>query len=200
MKCWSQSSPKHTLHSTMSPERHRPLGCGPQTGLQVNTRPDHWGLSDVYGWSVLSLWMHGCQPSVSALVSFSLHLCCTSRYTATWEPRPPCKHLTQPLPRWAEQEWTHAPKPTQIISFLMSEEGQVSKYIFKVKTAENCVFVGDGNRTYWWHLEDKHLLCKLVEEKKFEKKKKNPTFVSVKDAHVSKCIMHKCTLYYAWNY
>ena len=102
MKCWSRSSPKHTLHSTTSPEQHRPLGCGPQTGLQVNTGPDHWGLSDVYGWSVLSLWTHGCQPSVSTLVSFSLHLCCTTRYTATWEPRPPCKHLTQPLPRWAE--------------------------------------------------------------------------------------------------
>ena len=25
--------------------------------------------------------------------------------------------------------------------------------------------------SYWWHLEDKHPLCKLGEEKKFEKKK-----------------------------
>lgn len=52
--------------------------------------------------------------------------------------------------------------------------------------------------SYWWHLEDKHPLCKLGEEKKFEKKK--PTFVSVRDAHVFKCSMHKCTLLYAWNY
>lgn len=151
MKCWSRSSPKHTLHSRMSPERQTIRIWSPDR-LQVNTGPDHWGLSDVYGWSVLSLWTHGCQPSVSTLVSFSLHLYCTTRYTATWEPRPPCKHLIQLLPRRAVQGWTHAPKPTQIISFLMLREGQVSKYIFKVKTAENCVFVGDGKRTwYWWH-------------------------------------------------
>lgn len=24
--------------------------------------------------------------------------------------------------------------------------------------------------------------------------------MSVKDAHVFKCIMHKCTLFYTWNY
>ena len=34
MKCWSQSSPKHTLYSRMLPERHRPLGYGLQTGYK----------------------------------------------------------------------------------------------------------------------------------------------------------------------
>lgn len=57
-----------------------------------------------------------------------------------------------------------------------------------------CFLLEMATGQYYWHLEDKHPLCKLGEEKKLKKK---PYFhwQSVKDAHVFKCIMHKYTHY-----